>query len=232
MACALHNTWQILCWWTGIIVDIDEFCLHDFKEMVVKLCCGVASLMYCHFLRPRLSLYYGLHPWTIDADVLELAKYVKDNKITLVYVKHGSNNVETIFATHKKGVVIEVDNQLRMALINSSPNVNRNLIPMCSINLTQEWEEGTSKALSIGEILGKYANIVKEITMKEIIVHVDNSSKVKDVVDCDRVYKTEGVGPIGNLKEVEGDWEKETEEVSEQSEIEENDASSSEAHDS
>ncbi|GJU54801.1 hypothetical protein Tco_1228515 [Tanacetum coccineum] len=71
------------------VVDIDEFCLHDLKEMVVKLGYGIADLMYDHFLRPRLGLDYGLHPLIVDADVLELAKYVKDNKIILVYVKHG-----------------------------------------------------------------------------------------------------------------------------------------------
>ncbi|GKB42098.1 hypothetical protein Tco_0887040, partial [Tanacetum coccineum] len=149
------------------VVDIDEFCLHDLKEMVVKLGYGVAYLMYYHFFRPRLGLDYGLHPLTIDVDVLELA---------------------------------------------NSPNVNKNLIPMCSINLTQEWEDGTSKALSIGEvmkklskqhptsvdkgpiveetptveennpfddlneILGDYANTGKEIIRKEFIVHVDGFS--------------------------------------------------------
>ncbi|GJV27939.1 hypothetical protein Tco_1384387 [Tanacetum coccineum] len=35
------------------VVDIDEFCLHDLKEMVVKLGYGVADLMYYHFLRPK-----------------------------------------------------------------------------------------------------------------------------------------------------------------------------------
>ncbi|GJY58995.1 hypothetical protein Tco_0458887 [Tanacetum coccineum] len=65
------------------VVNIDEFCLHDLKEMVVKLGYGVAGLMYYHFLRPRLSLDYGLHLLTVDADVLELATYIKDNKIIL-----------------------------------------------------------------------------------------------------------------------------------------------------
>ncbi|PWA95490.1 transposase, mutator type [Artemisia annua] len=41
------------------VLDIDEFCLHDLKEMVVKLGYGVPDLMYYHFLRPRLGLGYG-----------------------------------------------------------------------------------------------------------------------------------------------------------------------------
>ncbi|GJR39245.1 hypothetical protein Tco_1214929 [Tanacetum coccineum] len=78
------------------VVDIDEFCLHDLKNMVVKLGYGVKDLMYCHFLIPSLDLDYGLHPLNVDADVLEMSKYVKDYKIILVYVEHRSSNVDTI----------------------------------------------------------------------------------------------------------------------------------------
>ncbi|GKF74399.1 hypothetical protein Tco_0220731, partial [Tanacetum coccineum] len=63
-------------------------------------------------------LDYGMHPLNIDTDVLEMAKYVKDNKIILVYVEHGSSNVDSsIFITPKKGVAIAVDNHLRKAPI-------------------------------------------------------------------------------------------------------------------
>nr|GEV37049.1 hypothetical protein [Tanacetum cinerariifolium] len=91
------------------VVDIDEFCVHGLKDMVVKLGYGVADLVYFYFLRPRLGLDYG-----IDADVLEMEKYVKDYKIILVYVEHGSSNVDTsIFVTPKKEVAIAVDDHLR-----------------------------------------------------------------------------------------------------------------------
>ncbi|GKD43008.1 hypothetical protein Tco_1267653, partial [Tanacetum coccineum] len=120
------------------VVDIDEFCLHNLKDMVVKLGYGVADLMYYHFLIPRLGLDYGLHPLNVDANVLEMEKYVKDYKIILVYVEHGSN----IFVTPNKGVAIAVNNHLRNGPIeiDSSPDVNRNLTPMCHRNLTKEWE--------------------------------------------------------------------------------------------
>nr|GEZ32242.1 hypothetical protein [Tanacetum cinerariifolium] len=86
--------------------------------MVVKLGYGVADLMYYHFLRPRLGLDYGLHTLNVDVDVLEMEKYVKNNKIILVYVEHGSSNVDSsIFVTPKKGVAIAVDNHLRKAPI-------------------------------------------------------------------------------------------------------------------
>ncbi|GJW34414.1 hypothetical protein Tco_0054446 [Tanacetum coccineum] len=128
--------------WEGLItvshvdvVDIDEFCLHDLNDMVIQLGYGVVDLMYCHFLRSRLSLDYSLHPSIVDGDVLELEKYVKDNKIILVYVEHGSTNVETIFTTPRKGVVMEVDNQLRNDPIDvdSSPN---------DLDYDQKYDEG------------------------------------------------------------------------------------------
>nr|GEY00989.1 hypothetical protein [Tanacetum cinerariifolium] len=56
-------------------------------------------------------------------------------------------------------------------------------------------------------------------------------STLKDKLGSAQVYETEGVGPVGNLKEVEGDRENETQEESEQSETKDNDASSSEADD-
>ncbi|GKD61687.1 hypothetical protein Tco_1299196 [Tanacetum coccineum] len=127
------------------VVNIDEFCLHDLKEMVVKLGYGVAGLMYYHFLRPRLSLDYGLHLLTVDADVLELATYIKDNKIILVYVEHGKE----------------------------TPTVEEN----------------------------------------------------NPFDDLDEILK--GVGPMGNFKEVKVGRENETEEESDESEIEENNATSS-----
>ncbi|GKA12786.1 hypothetical protein Tco_0692332 [Tanacetum coccineum] len=45
---------------------------HLKSTMAVKLCYGVADLMYYHFLRPRLGLDYGLHTLNVDADVLEM----------------------------------------------------------------------------------------------------------------------------------------------------------------
>nr|GEU82397.1 hypothetical protein [Tanacetum cinerariifolium] len=62
----------------------------------------------------------------------------QDNKIILVYVEHGSSNVDSsIFVTLNKGDAIVVDNHLRKATIeiDSSPDVNRNLTSMCHRNL-------------------------------------------------------------------------------------------------
>ncbi|GKB81498.1 hypothetical protein Tco_0948393 [Tanacetum coccineum] len=181
------------------------------------------------------GLDYGLHSLNVEAAVLEMAKYVKDYKIILVYVEHGSRNVETsIFVTPKKGVAIAVDNHLRNALIEiDSPDVNRNLTPMCHRILKKEWEQPSSSVEApivvecaedpfeeLDDILGEYAHIGKqiteneitrnestrnEITGKQMVVHVGNNSIVDDVLELEMLFETEGVGPVGKFKEVEVD---------------------------
>ncbi|GJX07653.1 hypothetical protein Tco_0195585 [Tanacetum coccineum] len=69
----------------------------------------------------------------------------------------------------------------------------------------------------LDEILGDYANTGQEITRKEItekqvVVHVGNSSTVDDVFDVHMLFKTEGVGPIRKFKELEVDADNESEE--------------------
>ncbi|GKB21175.1 hypothetical protein Tco_0855098 [Tanacetum coccineum] len=166
--------------------DIDEFCLHDLKDMVVKLGYGLADLMYYHFLIPRLGLDYGMHPLNVDADVLEMAKYVKDYKIILVYVEHGSS----IFVTPNKGVSIVVDNHLRKGPIeiDSSPDVNKNLTSMCHRNLTKEWEQVRSKSLSIGEV-------IKNLSKKQ----PSSSVEAPIVVECAK-------DPFEELDNILGDY--------------------------
>ncbi|GJS83999.1 hypothetical protein Tco_0750540 [Tanacetum coccineum] len=169
--------------------------------------------------RSYVGLDYGLHPLNVDADVLEMKKYVKDYKIILVYVEHGS----CIFVTPKKGVAIAVDNHLRKGpiKIDSSPDVNR--------NLTKEWNSSVEAPIivecaddpfeDLDEILGDNANTQKqiiedEITRKQMVVHVGNSSTVDDVLDLEMLFETEGVGPVGKFKEVEVDVDNESEEES------------------
>ncbi|GKA96869.1 mutator type transposase [Tanacetum coccineum] len=138
----------------------------------------------------RLGLDYGLHPLNVDADVLEMAKYVKDYKIILVYLEDRSK-------------------------IDSSFDVNRNLTPMCHRNLKKEWKQPASSVEGpivvesddpfedLDEILGEYANTRDEITGKQMVVHVGNSSIVDDVLDLQMLFETEKVGHIGKFKEVE-----------------------------
>ncbi|GJX37862.1 hypothetical protein Tco_0251165 [Tanacetum coccineum] len=182
--------------------------------------------------RTPKSVTLEMHPLNIDADVLEMTKYVMDYKIILVYVEHESSNVDTsIFVTPKKGVAIAVDNHLRKAHIeiDSSLDVNRNLTPMCHRNLKKEWEKSADDPFEdFDEILGEYANTGKQITRKQMVVHVGNSSTVDDVLDLQMLFETEGVGPIGKFKEVEVDADNESEE---ESSTEGNDTSGSDSED-
>ncbi|GJR55051.1 hypothetical protein Tco_1405572 [Tanacetum coccineum] len=143
------------------VVDIDEFCLHDLKDMIVKLGYGVEDLMYCHFLIPNLGLDYGLHSLNVDADVLEMSKYVKDYKIILVYVEHGSSNVDTIIKKLSKEQ------------------------PASSMARPIVVESVVDPFDGLDEILGDYANNGKKITgdestWKQMLVHVGTSSTADD----------------------------------------------------
>ncbi|GKA85094.1 hypothetical protein Tco_0806748 [Tanacetum coccineum] len=101
---------------------------------------------------------------------------------------------------------IAFDNHLRKCPIeiDSSPDVNRNLTPMCHRNLTKEWEQWSvldDPFEDLDEILGDYANTRKEITGNEItgkqmVVHV------------------EGIGLVGKFKEAKVDADNESEEES------------------
>ncbi|GJU08937.1 hypothetical protein Tco_1125367 [Tanacetum coccineum] len=189
----------------------------------------IPSMSYVDGKRLRLGLDYGLHPLNVDANVLEMAKYVKDNKIILVYVEHGSSNVDSsIFVTPKKGVAIAVDNHLRKdpIEINSSPNSTSSVEGPIIVESANPFND-------LDEILGDYANtreeITKgEITRKQMIVHVGNNSTVDDVLDLQMLFEIEEVGPIRMFKEVEVDVDTESEE---ESDTEDNDTSGSDSED-
>ncbi|GJR69049.1 mutator type transposase [Tanacetum coccineum] len=166
------------------------------------------------------GLDYGLHSLNVDADVLEMSKYVKDYKIILVYVEHGSS----IFVTPKKGVSIAVNNHLRKGPIeiDSSPDI-------CLKNPFEELDDllgkytHIEKQITRNEITGneitgneitRNESIGNEITRKQMVVHVGNSSTVDDVLELGMLFETEGVGPVGKFKEVEVDADNESEEES------------------
>ncbi|GJR53843.1 hypothetical protein Tco_1404364 [Tanacetum coccineum] len=122
---------------------------------------------------------HGLHPLNFDADVLEMAKYVKDYKIILVYVEHRSSNVDSsIFVSPKNGVAITIDNHLTKALIeiDSSPDVNKNLTPMFVVESADPFED-------LDKILEDYENTRDEITGKHM--DLDYDPKHDEVFDDD-----------------------------------------------
>ncbi|GJU68379.1 mutator type transposase [Tanacetum coccineum] len=117
----------------------------------------------------RLGLDYGLHPLQVDVDVLDVAKYVKDYKIIMVYVEHGS---------------------IMKNLSKKQPtsSVEASIVVECDDDPFED----------LDEILGDYANTGKkitgdEITRKQLVVHVvqkvdvggDNESEEESDIEGD-----------------------------------------------
>ncbi|GJS35337.1 zinc finger, CCHC-type containing protein [Tanacetum coccineum] len=111
------------------VVDIDEFCLD-----------------------------YGMHSLNVNADVLEMSKYVKDYKIMLVYVEHGSSIVDT-------------------SMFDNSPDVNRNVKKSRKRPIVVESVVDTFNGLD--EILGtsSTADDFSFGKFKEVEVEVDTESE-------------------------------------------------------
>nr|GEY53550.1 hypothetical protein [Tanacetum cinerariifolium] len=154
--------------------------LHQY--LAVKLGYDLADLMYYHFLILKLGLDYGLYPLNVNADVLEMAKYVNDYKIILVYVEHESS----IFVTPKKRVSIAVDNHLRKGPIeiDSSPDVNRNLTPIksCPVGKFKEVEvDADNESEEESDTKGDYTNPKHDLSIGVVEVQEDDL----DVIDYD-----------------------------------------------
>nr|GEW16175.1 pentatricopeptide repeat-containing protein At5g66520-like [Tanacetum cinerariifolium] len=185
------------------------------REIVVR---DRSRLNVLPFFRPRLGLDYGLHPLNVDDDVLEMAKYVKDNKIILVYVKHGSSNVDSsIFVTPKKGDAIAVDNHLRKALIEIDSSLDpassvKGPIIVKSVDLFDDLDEILGDYANTGEEITRDEITGNEITGKQMIVHVGNRSTVDDVFDLQMLFETEGVCHIRKFNEVKVDADNESKE--------------------
>ncbi|GJY91208.1 mutator type transposase [Tanacetum coccineum] len=162
------------------------------------------------------ALHQYLAGLTLVDRRLNMEKYVNDYKIILVYVEHGSSNVDTsIYVTPKKGVAMAVDNHIRNALI----EIDSSLDSASSVEGPIVVESVNDPFEHLDEILGDYANTRKqfigdEITGKQMVVHVGNNSTVNDVLDLEMLFETEGVGPIGKFKEVEVDADNESKEES------------------
>ncbi|GJU98342.1 hypothetical protein Tco_1327613 [Tanacetum coccineum] len=137
------------------------------------------------------GLDYGLHSLNVDADVLEMSKYVKDYKIILVYVEHGSKEFDKRVRTELddiEGEYAHIGKQI------TGNEITRNEI--------------TRNESTRNESTGN------EITGKQMVVHVGNSSTVDDVLELGMLFETEEVGPVGKFKEMEVDANNESEEES------------------
>ncbi|GJX99079.1 hypothetical protein Tco_0356098 [Tanacetum coccineum] len=168
------------------VVYIEEFCLHDLKDMVVKLGYGVADLMYYHFLIPRLGLDYGLHPLNVDVDVLEMANPDVNRNLTPMCHRNLKKEWERPASSVEGPIIVE-----------SADDPFENLDEI------------------LGDYANTGKQIIEdEITGKQMVVYVGNNYTIDDVLDLQTLFETEGVGPVGKFKEVEVDADNESEEES------------------
>nr|GEX06822.1 transposase, mutator type [Tanacetum cinerariifolium] len=105
-----------------------------------------------------------------------------------------------------KSLTLEIHHDGWFTLTPSRLNVLPFLIPnlgldygLHSLNIDADVLEMEKNEITRNESTGN------ESTGKQMVVHVDNSFTVDDVLELEMLYETEGVGPIGKFKELEHD---------------------------
>ncbi|GKD61093.1 hypothetical protein Tco_1298602 [Tanacetum coccineum] len=68
--------------------DIDQFSVHKLNVVMEELGYFNDDPIYYHYMIPGIDLDIVLRALGNDLDVLGLAKYIKDNKMIMVYCKH------------------------------------------------------------------------------------------------------------------------------------------------
>ncbi|GJS04612.1 hypothetical protein Tco_0321120 [Tanacetum coccineum] len=80
-----------VCKWLVAYVDrfdIDQFSVHKLNVVMKELGYFNDDPIYYHYMIPGIDLDIVLRALGNDLDVLGLAKYIKDNKMIMVYCKH------------------------------------------------------------------------------------------------------------------------------------------------
>ncbi|GJV38114.1 hypothetical protein Tco_1410591 [Tanacetum coccineum] len=68
--------------------DIEQFSVHELNVVMEELGYVNDDPIYYHYMIPGTDLDIGLRALGNDLDVLGLAKYIKDNKLIMVYCEH------------------------------------------------------------------------------------------------------------------------------------------------
>ncbi|CAI9264792.1 unnamed protein product [Lactuca saligna] len=97
-------------------VDIDEFSVHELDAIMLDLdypdprmieLTDESPVIYYHFRIPNGDFQFGLRPLGNDQDVINLSKFIQNNKLIEVYTEHGKTNLLTYFMSpNAKGKVI------------------------------------------------------------------------------------------------------------------------------
>nr|KAJ0193417.1 hypothetical protein LSAT_V11C800400910 [Lactuca sativa] len=97
-------------------VDIDEFYIHELDAIMLDLgypdpqmieLADESPVIYYHFRIPNGDFQFGFRALENDQDVINLSKFIRNNKLIEVYKEHGKTNLLTYFMSpNAKGKVV------------------------------------------------------------------------------------------------------------------------------
>ncbi|CAI9269817.1 unnamed protein product [Lactuca saligna] len=97
-------------------VDINEFSIHELDAIMLDLgypnplrieLTDESLVIYYHFRIPNGDFQFGLRALGNDQDVINLSKFIQNNKLIEVYTEHGKTNLLTYFMSlNAKGKVV------------------------------------------------------------------------------------------------------------------------------
>ncbi|GJX04193.1 hypothetical protein Tco_0190109 [Tanacetum coccineum] len=87
------------------LLDIKVFSVHTVDDIVKQVRYSAKEVRYYHFMITILD--YGLAALASDQDVVELLKYVPRNKLTDLYIEHGTTTLDKYYKGPRDGVIIE-----------------------------------------------------------------------------------------------------------------------------
>ncbi|CAI9281867.1 unnamed protein product [Lactuca saligna] len=97
------------------LVDIDEFSVHELDGMMLELGYFVPPVIYYHFRIPYEDLDFDLRALGNANDVLNLAKYIGDNKELCDVDLPKEGNVPQVQAKDKTPIIDEANDQTQLA---------------------------------------------------------------------------------------------------------------------
>lgn len=84
------------------LVDSEYFSMHEIDAMVQEIGYSEDDIMYYHFLKPGYDLDFGLLALGNDQDVINMLKYVANDRLIEVYIEHGVTTLKNHWRSPKQ----------------------------------------------------------------------------------------------------------------------------------
>nr|KAJ0213156.1 hypothetical protein LSAT_V11C400190450 [Lactuca sativa] len=181
-------------------VDIDEFSVHELDAMMLDQgypdprmieLTDESPVIYYHFRIPNGDFQFGLRALGNDHDVINISKFIRNNKLIEVYTEHEKTNLLTYFMSpNAKGkVVIEElpENDDQGAEYEAGVHVESPLRNMNHVNDEPIGERGR-----VGNSKGGGCSCSKRLNLEDIydLKEKENTNKgVKDVQEATTVVE-------------------------------------------